>query len=33
MILTTEAAVSDKPEKKDSCSHGQAAMPGMGGMM
>jgi chaperonin GroEL len=34
MILTTEAAVVEKPEKKDSCGHAApGGMPGMGGMM
>lgn len=32
MLLTTEAAIAEKPEEKGSCSHG-AGMPGMGGMM
>lgn len=32
MLLTTEAAVTDIPEKKDEQGHG-AGMPGMGGMM
>jgi len=36
MLLTTEAVVTDLPEKKNSCDHGQAGMPGgmpgMGGM-
>lgn len=33
MILTTEAAVTDKPEKKDEHAHGGGGMPDMGGMM
>ncbi len=34
MLLTTEAAVTDLPEKKCECNHGAGAgMPGMGGMM
>lgn len=35
MILTTEAVVTDKPEKKDVCGHGggMSGMNGMGGMM
>jgi chaperonin GroEL len=32
MLLTTEAVVTDLPEKKDEHSHG-GGMPGMGGMM
>ncbi len=36
MLLTTEAVVTDLPEKKNSCDHGQAGMsggmPDMGGM-
>ncbi len=32
MLLTTEAAVTDLPEKKEEHNHG-AGMPGMGGMM
>ena len=32
MLLTTEAAITDKPEKKDNQNHG-AGMPDMGGMM
>jgi chaperonin GroEL len=31
MLLTTEAAITDKPEEKNTCSHG-GGMPGMGGM-
>ena len=31
MLLTTEAAVTDLPEKKDEHNHGEA-MPGLGGM-
>lgn len=34
MLLTTEAAITDMPEKKYDCGHnGGAGMPGMGGMM
>lgn len=33
MLLTTEAAVTDKPEKKDACSHATPDMSGMGEMM
>ena len=32
MMLTTEAAVTDLPEKKDDHAHGAPAAPGMGGM-
>ena len=32
MLLTTEAAITDKPEEKGSCNH-SGGMPGMGGMM
>ena len=31
MLLTTEAVVTDLPEKKGGCNHGEA-MPGLGGM-
>lgn len=34
MLLTTEAVITDLPEKKCDCGHGAGAgMPGMGGMM
>jgi chaperonin GroEL len=33
MLLTTEAVVVDKPEKKEAGSHGMPDMSGMGGMM
>jgi len=33
MLLTTEAAITDMPEKKCDCGHGGGGMPGMGGMM
>lgn len=32
MLLTTEVVVTEKPEKKENCSHG-GGMPNMGGMM
>lgn len=31
MLLTTEAAIADKPEEKSACNH-NVGMPGMGGM-
>jgi chaperonin GroEL len=34
IFLTTEVAISDKPEDKSFCNHGIPQMPGgMGGMM
>jgi chaperonin GroEL len=33
MLLTTEAVVTDLPEKKCDCGQSGASMPGMGGMM